>query len=118
MRLKKFHLWNFQLKDKQPEIDKTWETVKSKLAKIAEDINANVPNAQASAEQLQKKFQEGVETVIKESSAIAEKFKANSGTVKDEIAGFTKKAVDIAVEATQTLNEQLKNVAANAPKKD
>ena len=51
-------------------------------------------------------------------SALTEQVKANSGSVKEEIATFTKKAVDLAVEATHTLNEQLKNAAANAPKKD
>jgi predicted nucleic acid-binding Zn-ribbon protein len=88
--------------------------VKSKLNKVVEDINANVPNAKESAEKLQKQFQEGVQTLVKESNTIAEAFKQNSGHVKEEIAGFTKKAVDIAVEATQSLNDQLKNAAKQA----
>lgn len=77
-----------------------------------------MPNAKESAEQLQKQFQEGVQTLVKESNTIAESFKQNSGTVKEEIAGFTKKAVDIAVEATHNLNEQLKTVAAATEKKE
>lgn len=105
-----------QVKEKQPEIEKVLADIKTRLSKVAEDINANIPNAKESAEQLQKKFQEGVETIIKESNTIAETFKANSGQVKEEIAGFTKKAVDLAVEATQSLNEQLKNVATKTKK--
>ncbi|XP_011499734.1 PREDICTED: uncharacterized protein LOC105363678 [Ceratosolen solmsi marchali] len=103
-----------EVKSKTPELEKLWADVKNKLSKVIEDINANVPNAKESAEKLQKQFQEGVETLVKESNTIAEAFKQNSGHVKEEIAGFTKKAVDIAVEATQNLNDQLKSAANQA----
>ncbi|CAB0038739.1 unnamed protein product [Trichogramma brassicae] len=106
-----------EVKSKTPELEKLWTDVRGKLSKVVEDINANVPNAKESADQLQKQFQEGVETLVKESNTIAEAFKANSGQVREDIASFTKKAVDIAVEATHSLNEQLKS-AATAAKKD
>lgn len=103
-----------EVKNKAPELENLWTDVKGKLSKVVEDINANIPNAKESAEQLQKQFQEGVQTLVKESNTIAESVKQNSGHVKEEIASFTKKAVDIAVEATQSLNEQLKNAANQA----
>ena len=88
--------------------------MKDKLNKVVEDINTNVPNAKESAEKLQKQFQDGVQALVTETNKIAETVKQNSGTVKEEVAGFTKKAVDIAVEATQNLNEQLKTAANQA----
>ena len=73
-----------------------------------------MPNAKESAEQLQKKFQEGVQVLVKESNKVVEAFKENSGNVKEEAAGIAKKTIDLTVEAIQNINEQLKNAANQA----
>lgn len=101
-----------QIKAKTPEVEKVWQDLKVRIGKVAEDINANVPNAKESAEMIQKQFNEGVQTIIRESNTIADAIKANSGQVKEEVGQFTKKVVDIAVEATQNLNKSLQAAAA------
>ncbi|XP_014213529.1 uncharacterized protein LOC106643070 [Copidosoma floridanum] len=106
-----------KLKEKAPEVEKQLMEIQNKLKVMVEGVNANVPNAKESAEQLQKQFQEGIQTFIKEAGTLSDKVKENSGQVREEIANFTKQAITSAVEATKGLQEQLKNLASSTTEK-
>lgn len=93
-------------------MERLWDGVKVKLNKVVEDINSGIPNAQQQVNELQAKFQEGVQTVLKESDKAAKSLGQHSGKIQEDLAKFTKQAVDIAVEATQNLNNQLQAAAA------
>ncbi|XP_050479511.1 uncharacterized protein LOC126868267 [Bombus huntii] len=101
-----------EVKTKTPELERLWDGVKVKLNKVVEDINSGIPNAQQQVNELQTKFQEGVQTVLKESDKAAKSLSQHSGKIQEDLAKFTKQAVDIAVEATQNLNNQLQAAAA------
>ncbi|XP_012174357.1 uncharacterized protein LOC126918477 [Bombus affinis] len=101
-----------EVKTKTPELERLWDGVKVKLNKVVEDINSGIPNAQQQVNELQTKFQEGVQTVLKESDKAAKSLGQHSGKIQEDLAKFTKQAVDIAVEATQNLNNQLQAAAA------
>jgi len=106
------------IKAKSPELERLWGDIKGKLNKVVDDINAQVPNAQEQAAQLQAKFTEGVNVLLKESDNAAKTISSNSEKAQENIAKFTKQAVEIAVQASQNLNNQLqKAAAANAPAK-
>lgn len=100
-----------QIQEKNPELERLWTDVKGKLNKVVEDITSGIPNAQEQAAELQAKFQEGVQVLVKESDNAVKSLNENSGKLKEDIAKFTKQAVDIAVEATQSMNNQLQQVA-------
>ena len=99
------------MKAKSPELEKLWDDVKTRLSKIAEDINSQIPNAKDQAATLQAKLQEGVQAIIKESEKASKVFNENSEKVQEDIAKFTKQAINLAVQTTQNLNEQLKKAA-------
>ncbi|XP_033212207.1 uncharacterized protein LOC117169809 [Belonocnema kinseyi] len=103
------------IKAKSPEIEKLWEEVKTRLTKVADDINNQIPNAKEQAATLQAKLQDGIKVVVEESQKASKAFNENSGKVQEDIAKFTKQAVDLAVQTTQSLSDQLKK-AADAPK--
>lgn len=100
-----------EAKDKTPEFQKLWSDVKSNLDKVVTDINSKIPNAKESAEQLQKQFNDAVQTIVKESNTIAEAVQKNTGSVKTEFASLTKKFLDIALKASDGLNDQLKKAS-------
>ncbi|XP_003701476.1 apolipophorin-III-like protein [Megachile rotundata] len=100
-----------EVKNKSPELERAWNDVKGKLNKVVEDINSGIPNAQQQVADLQAKFQQGVQTVLKETDNAAKSLSQQSGKIQEDFAKFTKQAVDIAVEATQNLNNQLQAAA-------
>lgn len=65
--------------------------------------------------QLRAKFDEGVQTLVNESQNAAKTISNNSEKVQEDIAKFTKQAVDIAVQASQNLSNQLQHAAHTAP---
>lgn len=85
------------------------------MTKVADDINNQIPNAKEQAASLQAKLQDGIKVVVEESQKASKAFNENSGKVQEDIAKFTKQAVDLAVQTTQSLSDQLKK-AADAPK--
>ncbi|CAK9819761.1 hypothetical protein ANTPLA_LOCUS10367 [Anthophora plagiata] len=101
-----------EVKTKTPELEHLWNDVKSKLTKVVDDINSGIPNAQQQVAELQAKFQQGVQTVLKESDTAAKSLSQHSGKVQEDLAKFTKQAVDIVVQATQNLNTHLQQAAA------
>ncbi|XP_017796494.1 PREDICTED: uncharacterized protein LOC108577801 [Habropoda laboriosa] len=101
-----------EVKNKSPELERMWVDVKTKLTKVVDDINSGIPNAQQQVADLQAKFQQGIQTVLKESDTAAKSLSQHSGKVQEDLAKFTKQAVDIAVQATQNLNAHLQQAAA------
>ncbi|CAK9825801.1 hypothetical protein ANTRET_LOCUS3739 [Anthophora retusa] len=101
-----------EVKTKTPELEHLWNDVKTKLTKVVDDINSGIPNAQQQVAELQAKFQQGVQTVLKESDTAAKSLSQHSGKVQEDLAKFTKQAVDIVVQATQNLNTHLQQAAA------
>lgn len=100
------------MKNKSPELERAWNDVKTKLNQVVEDINSGIPNAQQQVTELQAKFQQGVQTVLKETDTAAKSLSQQSEKIQEDFAKFTKQAVDIAVQATQNLNTQLQQAAA------
>ncbi|XP_015593150.1 uncharacterized protein LOC107266793 [Cephus cinctus] len=102
------------VKSKSPEIEKLWADIKGKLSKAVNDINAQLPDGQQQAAELQAKFNAGIQTIVQESDKVAKSISQNSSKVREEVANFTKQAVDIAVQATQNLNNQLQQAAKSS----
>ncbi|KAF7392828.1 uncharacterized protein V1477_012637 [Vespula maculifrons] len=100
-----------QVSEKTPELERLWVDVKGKLNKVVEDINAQIPNASEQVNQLQTKLQEGLQVLVQESDKTAKAVSKNSEKVQEDIAKFTKQAVELAVETTQNLNTQLQQAA-------
>ncbi|XP_076760374.1 apolipophorin-III-like protein [Xylocopa sonorina] len=105
-----------QVKDRSPELESMWNSVKGNLTKVFDDMIAGIPNAQQQVADLEAKFQQGVQTVLNESDTAAKSLSQHSGKIQEDLAKFTKQAVDIAVQATQNLNNQLQQAAAAAQK--
>ncbi|XP_043800104.1 uncharacterized protein LOC122718817 [Apis laboriosa] len=101
-----------EVKTKTPELERSWNDVKTMLNKVVDDISSGIPNAQQQVAELQSKFQQGVQTLLKESDKAAKSLSQHSGKIQEDLAKFTKQAVDIAVQATQNLNNQLQTAAA------
>ena len=101
-----------EVKNKRPELESMWNDVKTKLNNVVEDINSGIPNAREQVADLQAKFQQGVQVMLKESDTAAKSLGQHSEKIQEDMAKFTKQAVDIAVQATQNLNNQLQQVAA------
>lgn len=93
-------------------MERSWNDVKTMLNKVVDDISSGIPNAQQQVAELQSKFQQGIQTLLKESDKAAKSLNQHSGKIQEDLAKFTKQAVDIAVQATQNLNNQLQTVAA------
>ncbi|XP_043496308.1 uncharacterized protein LOC122520281 [Polistes fuscatus] len=100
-----------QVKEKSPELERLWTDVKGRLSKVVDDINAQIPDAREQVNQLQAKLQEGLQTVVQESDKTVKAVSQNSQKVQEEIGKLTKQAVELAVETTQNLNNQLKQAA-------
>lgn len=100
-----------EVKTKTPELERSWNDVKTMLNKVVDDISSGIPNAQQQVAELQSKFQQGVQTLLKESDKAAKSLSQHSGKIQEDLAKFTKQAVDIAVQATQNLNNQLQTAA-------
>ncbi|XP_043253097.1 uncharacterized protein LOC122397771 [Colletes gigas] len=104
-----------QVKDKSPEVERMWNDIKGKLTKAVDDISSGIPNAQQQVADLESKFQQGVQVILKESDTAAKSLSQHSGKIQEDLAKFAKQAVDIAVQATQNLNNNLQQAAAQKP---
>ncbi|XP_076303550.1 apolipophorin-III-like protein [Lasioglossum baleicum] len=104
-----------QVQSKSPELEAVWNDVKGKIAKGLEVITSGNTNQQLA--DLEAKFKQGVQVVLTESDNTAKNLSQHSTKIQEEIAKFTKQAVDLTVEATQNLNNVLQQAAAT-PKKD
>lgn len=92
-------------------MEKLWSSVKTTLNKAADDISAQIPVAKDQAAQLEAKFFNGIQTIVKQSDLAAQNLSRNSGQLQEDISRLAKKAVEIAVQATQQLNSQLQQAA-------
>lgn len=88
-----------------------WNDIKVKLNKAVEDVSSGIPNAQQQVADLQAKFQQGVQVLLKESDNAAKSLGEHSGKIQEDLAKITKQVVDIGVQATQNLNAQLQQAA-------
>ncbi|KAK0080780.1 hypothetical protein PV325_013329 [Microctonus aethiopoides] len=105
------------VKAKSPELEQTWNGVKEKLTKVVDDINAQIPNAKEQASQLQAKLTNGLDILVVESNKAAQAIGQNSEKIREDFAKITKQAVDIAVQTTRNLDNQLRELAVtDAPK--
>lgn len=106
-----------KVKAKSPELEETWNGVKEKLTKVVDDINAQIPNAKEQASQLQAKLTNGLNVLVEESNKAAQAIGQNSEKIREDVAKITKQAVDIAVQTTRNLDNQLRELAVtDAPK--
>ncbi|XP_034938083.1 uncharacterized protein [Chelonus insularis] len=100
------------VKSKNPELEKAWENVKEKLTQVVDDINKQIPNAKEQATKLQEVVTHGLNVIVEESGKAAKAIDSNSEKVREDIAKFTKEAVEIAVQTTKNLDAQLRNMTA------
>ncbi|XP_020292026.1 uncharacterized protein LOC109858813 [Pseudomyrmex gracilis] len=102
-----------EIKTKTPELENLWENVKTKLADIPSNLNVN-PETTEQVNQLQAKFQEGLQTLVNESENVAKALNKNSEKMQDSISKFTKQALDIVAQASQNFNNQLQQSSSTA----
>ncbi|EZA47592.1 hypothetical protein X777_15659 [Ooceraea biroi] len=95
-----------QVKNKTPELETLWTNVKTRLSEMVDKLNVN-PETTEQVNQLRSTFQEGIQTLVTESENAAKSISENSAIVQEGIAKMTKQAIDIAVEASQNLKNQL-----------
>lgn len=103
-----------EIQSKSPELESVWNDVKGKITKGLDDVTSG--NAKQQLADLEAKFKQGVQTVLSESDKTAKTLNQHSSKIQEEIAKFTKQAVDITVEATQNLNNLLQQTAASTKK--
>lgn len=107
----------FQVKAKSPEIQQAWEGVKTKFTSVVDDINKQIPQAQEQAKELSAKLTNGLNVLVEESNKAATEIGKSSEKVQEDLAKFTKQAVEIAVQTTTNLESQLRQLAVtDAPK--
>ncbi|XP_070171971.1 apolipophorin-III-like protein [Polyergus mexicanus] len=95
-----------EVKAKSPELENLWTNLKTKLSEAVDKLNVNQETTDQ-MNQLGVKFQEGVQAILTESENSAKTISENSAKVQEGIAKLTKQAIDIAVQASQSLNNQL-----------
>ncbi|KYN41458.1 hypothetical protein ALC56_04139 [Trachymyrmex septentrionalis] len=103
-----------EIKAKSPELESVWISMKNKLSETFNNLNVN-PETTEQMNQLSAKFQEGVQTLVSESENTAKTISENSSKVQEGIAKFTKQAIDIAVQASQSLSNQLQQATTPQP---
>jgi len=103
-----------QIKAKSPELENLWTSMRNKLSETFDNLNVN-PETTEQVNQLRAKFQEGVQTLVTESENAAKTITENSGKVQEGIAKLAKQAIDIAVQASQNLNNQLQQATTPQP---
>ncbi|XP_018052972.1 PREDICTED: uncharacterized protein LOC108690278 [Atta colombica] len=103
-----------EIKAKSPELESVWTNMKNKLSETFNNLNVN-PETTEQINQLSTKFQEGVQTLVSESENAAKTISENSSKVQEGIAKFTKQAIDIAVQASQNLSNQLQQATTPQP---
>lgn len=95
-------------------MENLWTNLKTKLSEAVDKLNVN-PETTEQINQLGAKFQEGVQTILTESENTAKTISENSAKVQEGIAKLTKQAIDIALQATQNLNNQLQQATTPQP---
>ncbi|KAG5317951.1 APL3 protein, partial [Acromyrmex heyeri] len=103
-----------EIKAKSPELESVWTNMKNKLSETFNNLNVN-PETTEQINQLSTKFQESVQTLVSESENAAKTISENSSKVQEGIAKFTKQAIDIAVQASQNLSNQLQQATTPQP---
>ncbi|KMQ88383.1 hypothetical protein RF55_12146 [Lasius niger] len=103
-----------EVKAKSPELENLWTNMKTKLSDMVDNIQVN-PETTEQVNQLRAKFQEGVQTLVTESENTAKAISENSAKVQEGIAKFTKQAIDIAMQASQNLNNHLQQATTPQP---
>lgn len=103
-----------QIKAKSPELENIWINMKNKLSETFDNMNVNSETTEQ-MNQLRAKFQEGVQTLVKESENTAKTISENSSKVQEDLGKFMKQAIDIAVQAAQNMNNQLQQATTSAP---
>lgn len=91
-----------------------WTNVKNKLSEATEKLNIN-PETAEQVNQLRAKFQEGVQSIVSESQNVIAIANENAGKVQDDFKNIAKKIVDIAVQESQNLSNQLQQAATPQP---
>ncbi|KYN03541.1 PREDICTED: uncharacterized protein LOC108773353 [Cyphomyrmex costatus] len=103
-----------EIKTKRPGLEDFWTNMNNKLSETFNNFNFN-PETTEQINQLRTKFQEGVQTLVTESENAAKTINENSSKVQEGIAKFTKQAIDIAVQASQNLSNQLQQATTPQP---
>lgn len=103
-----------QIKAKSPELENVWTNMNKTLSETFSNLNVN-PETTEQLSQLRTNFQEGVQTLVSESENVLKTFNDNSSKVQEGIAKFTKQAIDMAVQASQNLNNQLQQATTPQP---
>lgn len=88
--------------------------MKTKLTETIDNLNIN-PETTEQVNQLRTKFQDGVQTFMTESENVAKTVTENSSKVQEDIAKLIKQGIDIAVEASQNLNNRLQQATTPVP---
>ncbi|KAL0122423.1 hypothetical protein PUN28_007268 [Cardiocondyla obscurior] len=96
-----------EIQAKSPELESIWTNMKDKVSEAINKLSVN-PETTEQLTQLRTKFQEGVQTLVTETENVAKTINENSSKVQDDIAKYARQAIDIAVQATHDLNNQLK----------
>uniref|UniRef100_A0A348G623 Apolipophorin 2 n=1 Tax=Odontomachus monticola TaxID=613454 RepID=A0A348G623_ODOMO len=99
---------------KNPELENILTNLKNKMTEAVDKMTVN-PETTEQINQLRARFQEGVQTVMTESENVAKSISSNSEKLQQDITKFTKDAIDMAVQASQNLNNQLQQAATQAP---
>lgn len=99
---------------KNPELENILTNLKNKMTEAVDKMTVN-PETTEQMNQLRARFQEGVQTVMTESENVAKSISSNSEKLQQDITKFTKDAIDMAVQASQNLNNQLQQAATQAP---
>lgn len=95
-------------------MENLWANVKTRLSDVVDRLNVN-PETTEQVNQLRTTFQEGIQTLVTESENAAKSITENSSKVQEGIAKITKQAIDIAVEASQNLKNQLQQATTAHP---
>ncbi|KYQ51656.1 hypothetical protein ALC60_09244 [Trachymyrmex zeteki] len=103
-----------EIKAKSPELENVWTNMNKTLSETFSNLNVN-PETTEQLSQLRTNFQEGVQTLVSESENVLKTFNDNSSKVQEGIAKFTKQAIDMAVQASQNLNNQLQQATTPQP---
>ncbi|XP_014469956.1 PREDICTED: uncharacterized protein LOC106741969 isoform X2 [Dinoponera quadriceps] len=99
-----------EVKSKTPELESFVESLKTKMNEIAESVTVN-PETTEQINQLRTRLQEGFQNLVTETQNTAKTVGESTGKLQEDIAKITKNAIDIAVQASHNLNEQLQHAA-------
>ncbi|XP_032681087.1 uncharacterized protein LOC116848758 [Odontomachus brunneus] len=105
------HNMTEEIKSKSPEMENMFTNFKTKVNELVDKMAVN-PETTEQVNQLRARFQEGVQSLLTESENAAKSISDNSEKIQHDVTQFTKNAIDLAVQASQNLNNQLQQAAA------